>query len=335
MRKVKMKPSSVHSFADRTSSRGDQVTHTASQAGGGSLHGQSLGSLGSAAASRQQQLVGHTQDTLTKTGSRLQQHADRLHDNANATTQVDNEAADRFHSINLDKSPPSNVRPSTSSPSRPSGQSGKPGATSLDDFRGPDGKIHVDQMSAEEYDKFAPHWQNLMKTEPDKAWFWSGGHVQDAKFDDNGSRVDPATGKTTTDPKYLGPILGGASDSAHANGGNTLEGLMDDHKITMPGFKDNNPNAERMWKDASMTLAHQSSGVVHVALPNTTGTTSGWANNGDTIASRRPDNVFDMDEFPILRHNPNVTQIVAHDAQYGTQDVIWDRASDPQYGGGK
>lgn len=323
-RSFRMKPSSVHSFADRTASRGDQVSHTASQVGSGSLHGQSLGSIGSGTATHQQQLVSHAQDTLTTTGSRLHQHADRLHDNANATTQVDAEGADRFRSIHLDKTAPSKVSPSTSSPSRP----GTPAASSLDDFRGPDGRIHVDQMSSEEYDKFAPQWQHLMKTEPNKAWFWSGGHVQDAKFDPNGSRIDPVTGKNTTDPKYLGPILSGASDSAHASGGNTLEGLMDHHKITMPDFKSTNPNAERMWKDASTTLAHQSSGVVHVVLPNTTGKTSGWANQGDTIASRRQDNVFDMDEFPILRHNPNVTQIVAHDAQYGTQDVVWDRAAE-------
>ncbi|MEV6823994.1 hypothetical protein [Amycolatopsis sp. NPDC051102] len=116
---------------------------------------------------------------------------------------------------------------------------------------------------------------------------------------------------------------------AKKHGGNTLEGILKDNGVEMPKFADNHPNGEKVWKDASKALAHNAEGDVHIALPNTPGKSSGWAHQGDELGSRRPNNVFDMDEFPILRHNPKVDKVWAHDADFPNEPpvLIWDRAT--------
>ncbi|MET7990739.1 DUF6531 domain-containing protein [Amycolatopsis sp. NPDC005232] len=183
----------------------------------------------------------------------------------------------------------------------------------LADFRGKDGKVRPADMTDEQYAKFAKKWDELMAPGKDKSWFWSGGHVKDA------DAINPQ--------KYLGSIENPAGAMAKKHGGNTLEGILADNKIEMPGFTDNNPNAGKVWTDASKALARGAEGEVHVALPNTPGKTTGWPGHGDLISGRRTENVLDMDEFPILRHNPNVTKVWAHDVDYpdALPVVIWNK----------
>ncbi len=323
----RMTPSAVHGHANRIAERGDQVSQAGSRVGGAGLHGEALGQVGSGTAGRHQQLVGQFQEALSTSGSRLHGHANLLHDGANSTTSTDSAHADKLRSIGTPDRAPHTQHPTADVPKSAFSQSGTKvkAPPNIDEFRSSDGWVHMENMSSEDYQKFAPHWQHLMKPEPNNAWFWSGGHVIDSKFDPKGTRIDPETGRPTTEQHYLGSIEKPTAGVAGQNGGNTLEGLLRDHKIQMPGWADKNPNTEQMWKDASTTLAHNAQGVVHVALPNTPGKTSGWPNHGDEIASRRPNNVFDMDEFPILRHNPDVTKIVAHDSDYGTEDTLWER----------
>ncbi|MDS0134294.1 DUF6531 domain-containing protein [Amycolatopsis sp. 505] len=213
------------------------------------------------------------------------------------------------------------------SPDNPAGggDAGKlpPGAKKPDglgEFRDPDGKIRPHNMTDEQYAKFSKKWDEMMAPGKDKSWFWSGGHITDAK-------VDPVTGTKISDSKYHGSIEDPAINLAKKNGGNTLEGILKDNGVEMPKFSDNHPNGEKVWKDASKALAHNAQGDVHIALPNTPGKSSGWADQGDELASRRPNNVFDMDEFPILRHNPKVDKVWAHDVNYPDAPpvVIWDR----------
>ncbi|MEQ0564808.1 DUF6531 domain-containing protein, partial [Amycolatopsis sp. NEAU-NG30] len=207
------------------------------------------------------------------------------------------------------------------------GDAGKlpPGAKKPDglaEFRDPDGKIRPHNMTDEQYAEFSKKWDEMMAPGKDKSWFWSGGHIKD-------SVQDPVTGTTITDSKYHGSIEVPAIDLAKKNGGNTLEGILKDNDIEMPKFADNHPNGEKVWKDASKALAHNAEGDVHIALPNTPGKSSGWPGMGDELGSRRPNNVFDMDEFPILRHNPKVNRVIAHDTDYPDAPpvVIWDRAT--------
>jgi hypothetical protein len=226
------------------------------------------------------------------------------------------------------------------------GDAGKlpPGAKKpdgLDEFRDPDGKIRPHNMTDEQYAKFSKKWDELMAPGKDKSWFWSGGHIKDSTFSDvpvwakgtdpskpNSHLYDPVTGKNVTEKEYKGSIEKPAIEMAKKHGGgNTLEGILKDNDIEMPGFADKHPNGEKVWKDASKALARNAEGDVHVALPNTPGKTSGFPNQGDLVGSRRVDNVFDMDEFKILRHNPKVDKIIAHDTDFPDAPpvVIWDK----------
>ncbi|SFB61309.1 RHS repeat-associated core domain-containing protein [Amycolatopsis marina] len=183
-------------------------------------------------------------------------------------------------------------------------------AAKLDDFKQPDGSVDLTNMSDADYAKFKPLWNELMRSDTDKQWFWSGGHrVDDPNLD--------------MKSQYQGPVMGEANKVAKDSGGNTLESLIEDHKLKMPSW--GAPNAAEIWTDASTALARNAKGETHVMFPGTPGPTSGWPGQGDTIPSRRPDNVFDMDEFPILRHNPNVSKIWAHDADTGAVDLLWQK----------
>ncbi|EOD69167.1 RHS repeat-associated core domain-containing protein, partial [Amycolatopsis vancoresmycina] len=192
----------------------------------------------------------------------------------------------------------------------------------LGEFRDPDGKIRPHNMTDEQYAEFSKKWDEMMAPGKDKSWFWSGGHIKD-------EHVDPVTGAKISDSKYHGSIEDPAIGMAKKNGGNTLEGILKDNGVEMPKFSDNHPNGEKVWKDASKALAHNAEGDVHIALPNTPGKSSGWPGHGDELGSRRPNNVFDMDEFPILRHNPKVDKVWAHDTDFPDEPpvLIWDRTT--------
>jgi len=294
---------SIRQHASQVGHRGDQVHQVGGGVGGASIGGGSLGNVGSQTAASQQRFTDRAHASLTRAGSGMQGQSSLLNRTSGNIDRQEDHTASTFRGIHPDAR--STAPAGTGGAPRGGTPAGSgPAGKSLDDFRGPDGKIRVDSMSDEEYAKFAPHWNNLMKTEPNKAWFWSGGHV------------NSNTGK------YYGSIQ---QNTGKVAGGNTLEGLLEHHGIQMPGGSDNSPSSVQKWKDASMSLAHNAQGTVHVALPNTPATHNGQANGGSVLSSRRPNNVFDMDEFPILRHNPNVTKIVAYDTNYKTTDTLWER----------
>jgi len=74
----------------------------------------------------------------------------------------------------------------------------------------------------------------------------------------------------------------------------------------MPDWRDDDPKSEQMWRDVSSAFSWGSSGEVRVLMGE----------------SRRERNVFEQDELPILRRNPNVTSVVAIDPYTGAHTEI-------------
>ena len=115
----KAQPSSIHSHANQTSQRADQVSQAGSAAGGAAVHGGALGVVGSGTAGKHQQLTGRLQGAVNKAGTRLQGHADQLHRTGDSISGTDDEHASRFRGIH---EPTSNVRnPHAQSGSRATG----------------------------------------------------------------------------------------------------------------------------------------------------------------------------------------------------------------------
>jgi hypothetical protein len=106
-RGFKAHPSSIHDHANRTSQRADQISQTGSSASGAGLQGESLGAVGSSAASGHQQLTSRVQGAIGQAGSRLQNQSDLLHRTGNNISTTDDDHAGRIRGIN---GPTSNVR---------------------------------------------------------------------------------------------------------------------------------------------------------------------------------------------------------------------------------
>ncbi|AXB41696.1 RHS repeat-associated core domain-containing protein [Amycolatopsis albispora] len=189
----------------------------------------------------------------------------------------------------------------------------------------PDGKpgdgkgIDLRNLSEEDYYKLSPQLKDLLNTDPNGAWFWSGGrHDKDGNWNS---------------------VMDTANDTARRNDGTTLEAKLDSNKITMPNWKDEGEFNKPIWDDASAAFARNAKGDVHAILvqPGKDGPIP--ENPTDGIA-RRTDNVFDMTEFPILRHNPNVDRIFVHDVVFdqntkqfvplGTNDLLWENPNRPK-----
>ncbi|MBN6041093.1 RHS repeat-associated core domain-containing protein [Amycolatopsis sp. 195334CR] len=179
--------------------------------------------------------------------------------------------------------------------------------------------LDLRNLSEADYYKLSPQLKELLKTDPNGAWFWSGGrHDADGKWNS---------------------VMDTANDTAKRNDGTTLEAKLDSNKITMPNWKDEGPFNKPIWDDASAAFARNAKGDVHAILvqPGKDGPIP--ENPTDGIA-RRTDNVFDMTEFPILRHNPNVDRIFTHDVVFdqntktfvplGTNDLLWENPNRPK-----
>jgi RHS repeat-associated protein len=165
----------------------------------------------------------------------------------------------------------------------------------------PDLSPGVFRMTPEEFDKFKPQLDQMMRA--DKHFFWSGGYKQ---------------GPGTPDDPYLGSIEMKANSVAKQNGGNTLEGLVADNNLKMPGWNPNDAEVGRKWTDASETFAKNSNADTHVVFPDKPGsvTSTGIPNpNGDIYAYRRPDNVFDVTEYPKL--DEQGISVTEHNAETG------------------
>ncbi|MBB4689584.1 DUF6531 domain-containing protein [Amycolatopsis jiangsuensis] len=204
-------------------------------------------------------------------------------------------------------------------PQSPGGgdDAGKLGASSkkpdgLEEFRDENGTIDLGKMDEETYEKFAKKWGDLLSPGENKSWFWSGGRVKDSVLDEDGTVIQ--------DSQYLGSIEKLAREQAQGKGGSTLEMMLEKHQVVMPEFIKGDPRTTAMWNDPSEALARNARGEVHVALPNSPSRPEGLPYSeygregvGNEVARRRPDNAFDMTEFPALRDNPRISKITIHD----------------------
>ncbi|WP_326950711.1 DUF6531 domain-containing protein [Amycolatopsis sp. NBC_01307] len=148
--------------------------------------------------------------------------------------------------------------------------------------------VRVDNMSKEEFEKFKPELDKMLKA--DKHFFWSGGHLE---------RVP---GRKKPD-EYLGSMEDKATKIAKQHGGNTLEGTLKDNNVKMPGWikdpKDpRRPLVQEKWDYVSETFAKNSeAGKTHVVFPSYPG------KGHDVYPFRRSDNVFDVTEYPRLKQD--------------------------------
>jgi len=122
---------------------------------------------------------------------------------------------------------------------------------------------------------------SLLETQPNKAFFWSG--------------------KTNG----VGGSAERALEIANSKGGVTLEGLIEQHNISMPLFSDN-PTA---WKEVSDSYAQQASGEVRAVVGH----------------DLRPGNVWENIELPRLLSNNAVTKITIIDPETLVETVIFTR----------
>ncbi|MBK1789206.1 DUF6531 domain-containing protein, partial [Prauserella cavernicola] len=199
-----------------------------------------------------------------------------------------------------------------------------------DDFEVPPAKrqdngVDVLRMTPEEFNKFKPELDGMMRA--DKHFFWSGGYKQ---------------GPGNPDDKYLHSIEFKANQVAKEHGGNTLEGLIADNKLKMPGWVDqkmmndsdkgfwshsdhgsSNQDQKKFvsekWDHASETFAKNSKDAseTHVVFPDKPGaqTSTGTDNPGDIYDYRRPDNIFDKIEYPKLEEQG--IPVTEHNAETG------------------
>ncbi|MET8854005.1 DUF6531 domain-containing protein [Amycolatopsis sp. NPDC004625] len=157
--------------------------------------------------------------------------------------------------------------------------------------RSPRHPIRVDNMTKEEFEKFKPELDKILKA--DKTFFWSGGHKQ---------RVPGKMKNPDTDP-YLGSLEDKATEIAKKHGGNTLEGTLKDNNIKMPGWikdpKDPRaPLVQEKWDYVSDTFAKNAqAGKTHVVFPSYPG------KGHDIYPHRRDNNVFDLTEYPRLKQD--------------------------------
>ncbi|MBB4685759.1 DUF6531 domain-containing protein [Amycolatopsis jiangsuensis] len=171
----------------------------------------------------------------------------------------------------------------------------------------------VDSMTKEEFERFKPQLDEMLKA--DKHFFWSGGFLD--------RRRAPGD---TSDP-YLGPLQDRATQIARQHGGNTLEGTLYDNKIKMPGWV-NDPNdprkalVEEKWKYVSERWANNSPGSAHVVFPGRPDAhsridlSSKESGPDDIYSHRREGNVWDTIEYPRLRDN-GITDITKYDSETG------------------
>ncbi|PRY34029.1 hypothetical protein [Umezawaea tangerina] len=162
-----------------------------------------------------------------------------------------------------------------------------------------DGKPTTDlsdfsNMPPKQQQMWIDNLKNLLASKENGAFLWSG-NVWNA----DGERIS---------------VMYEAEAQAHGMGRNTLEGRLDDLGMKMPGWKPGDVAVQNLWDNASSSVAHGASGDVYVLLG----------------PSRRPDNVFDMNEFPILEQNDGVRRVIAIDVmKNNAETVILDKGPRP------
>jgi RHS repeat-associated protein len=123
-----------------------------------------------------------------------------------------------------------------------------------------------------------------VSTAPNTAYFWSG----------------------RTNGVSSGSVVQGI---AGANGGTSLEMLLDKRGITMPPWDEHNPASVAKWKEVSENYARGCSGEVKAVVGQ----------------DMRPGNVWETKELPALKANPNVTKITQIDPSTRAETVIYTR----------
>ncbi len=159
-------------------------------------------------------------------------------------------------------------------------------------------QYRVDKMSKEEFDKFKPKLDDMLKA--DKHFFWSGGTMKRKRGEAD---------------EYLGSVEDKATAIAKQNGGNTLEGTLRDNGVRMPGWinKPDDPNkplVQEKWDHVSETFAKNSNKDTHVVFPSWPG------KEHDIYPHRREDNVWKVTEYPRL-HAGGIDNITKHNAETG------------------
>lgn len=130
--------------------------------------------------------------------------------------------------------------------------------------------------------------RELLKTDPDTAYFWSGS----------------TTGKDGT-VAYSKAV---ARKLAEENGGVTIEMLIEKGHIEMPDYGDG-AASEAAWEEVSRLYAEQASGKV-------------WGVIGRDV---RDDNIWENREYPILRDGGNVTKITLIEPLTEEEKILLER----------
>ncbi|HAC0909879.1 TPA_asm: transposase [Listeria monocytogenes] len=100
-----------------------------------------------------------------------------------------------------------------------------------------------------------------------------------------------------------------AADVAKSKGGVTLESTIGNKNIEMPDWDFNNPESMKAWDLASGSYAEQVSGEVRAVV-------------GSDL---RKGNIWENEELPRLKNNPNVTKITTIDPKTGLEKIIFER----------
>ncbi|MBR4733728.1 MAG: hypothetical protein IK081_13270 [Lachnospiraceae bacterium] len=130
--------------------------------------------------------------------------------------------------------------------------------------------------------------REILKTEPNTAYFWSG-----------------TTTAKNGEIKYSKEV---ARALAEKNGGVTLEMLLDENHIDMPDWGDG-PASEKAWEEVSKMFAEQASGKV-------------WAVIGRDV---RDDNIWENREYVILDGNDDVEKITLIEPLSEEEKILLER----------
>ena len=131
----------------------------------------------------------------------------------------------------------------------------------------------------------------LYKTEPNTAYFWSG---------------------RTSDGVGVGPQgndVGIAAQLAHERGGVTLESVMRERGVLQPEWDADNPAVAQWWADHSAAYANNAHGEIHAVIGS----------------SLRPGNIWENVELPRLMDNPAVSRITTIDPESLAAKVVFER----------
>lgn len=161
-----------------------------------------------------------------------------------------------------------------------------------------DHQVDPTDVSAADSDSYYPpgglpsyeELQDLTKTEPDAAYYWSGRNASGVGVGPDGSGI--------------------AESMAREANGTTLEMLLGKNGLNpLPRWNEFDPESVRFWEDASAAYAGNARGTVTAVV-------------GTNL---RPGNVWESVEISRLMVNPNVTRIIQVDPDTGVSTIVFQR----------